>query len=244
MIPVVKKDHIPFITREQMAEVDRLMTDVYRIQLFQMMENAGNRLARLALQFLQPKHAQQTVIILAGHGGNGGGALVAARHLSNFGINIIIVLNAATDRFHDVTGHQLSILKKMAIPFCKEMNELPLQPALIIDGLIGYGLKGAPIGKSAALIDWANDQSSPILSLDVPSGMDANSGLCFQPAIHPHFVMTLALPKTGLAHWLEKDNSNRLFLADISIPPKLYHKAFGIKPPFIFRASPILEIIF
>lgn len=66
---------------------------------------------------------------------------------------------------------------------------------LVIDGLIGYGLSGPPRGATADLIRWANEQPAPVLSLDVPSGLDTATGTVFEPAIRAAATMTLALPK-------------------------------------------------
>jgi len=79
------KSSIPFITTSQMIEVDRLMVEKYDIKLIQMMENAGRNLADLALEMFLNNSNDNTkvVVILAGTGGNGGGALVCARHLHN-----------------------------------------------------------------------------------------------------------------------------------------------------------------
>ena len=82
MFPIVRG--VPAITTEQMIEVDRVMVEDLDIDLVRMMENAGRSLAVLAMTLFEPR----TVQVLAGSGGNGGGALVAARHLSNRGVEV------------------------------------------------------------------------------------------------------------------------------------------------------------
>jgi len=83
-IPRVEYD-IPYLDTEQMIEVDRAMMEDYKIELIQMMENAGRCLAALARdRFLASEPAGKRITVLAGSGGNGGGALVAARRLSNW----------------------------------------------------------------------------------------------------------------------------------------------------------------
>lgn len=73
-----------------------------------------------------------------------------------------------------------------------------LIPDLIIDGIIGYSLEGNPRGAAAEMIRWANEQRSPILALDAPSGVDTTTGRVFEPAISATATMTLGLPKEGL----------------------------------------------
>jgi NAD(P)H-hydrate epimerase len=89
---------------------------------------------------------------------------------------------------------------------------------LVVDALLGYSLKGGPRGKSQELIELCNREARRVLSLDLPSGMMATTGERPGVVVNPERVLTLALPKTGLAAY-----SGDLFLADIGIPPEVYH---------------------
>ncbi len=91
---------------------------------------------------------------------------------------------------------------------------------LILDALIGYGLESAPKGPAEELIRWANQTGTPILALDLPSGVSATSGEATGDVIRAKWTMTLALPKTGLL----PRNSGQLFLADIGIPEGTYRR--------------------
>lgn len=91
---------------------------------------------------------------------------------------------------------------------------------LIIDGIIGYNLQGSPRGNAAAMIKWANVQSAPVLALDVPSGLDAETGEIHLPVIKATATLTLALPKIGLKS-SASDVVGELYLADIGVPPVL-----------------------
>ncbi len=95
---------------------------------------------------------------------------------------------------------------------------------LILDGLIGYSLRGAPSGRAAELIGWANRQTAPILALDVPSGFDAISGTIHDPIIRADATLTLALPKSGLQAEGMAGTVGALYLADISVPQTLYQR--------------------
>ncbi|MEL7644861.1 MAG: NAD(P)H-hydrate epimerase [Anaerolineaceae bacterium] len=233
----------PFVTTKQMMEVDRLAMEDYHIELIQMMENAGRNLARLAInQFLSK--GTKNVVVLAGAGGNGGGALVAARHLHNWGARVQVFLSRPLESYQGVTAHQLRILQEMQIDVRTASEPGAIVGIdLIIDGLIGYSLKGSPSGMAARLITWANHQNAPILSLDVPSGMDASTGKAFEPVIKADATMTLALPKTG---FLAPDNetlTGKLFLADIGIPPELFSSpSLGLNVANFFAESEILRL--
>jgi len=215
---------VPWLTTEQMVEVDRAMIEDLGIELIQMMENAGRGLAHLAREEFLDHHPTDTkVAVLAGPGGNGGGALVCARRLVGWGVNVEVVLSRPDEAFAPVPGQQLAILRKMGVP-CGAAGDLdaPRSAGLVIDGLIGYSLRGAPRGATANLIRWANAQDSPVLSLDVPSGVDAGSGKVFDPAIRAAATLTLALPKTGLRLSDAEGCVGELYLADIGVPLSLY----------------------
>jgi NAD(P)H-hydrate epimerase len=215
-----------------MIEVDRAMIEDYHIDLIQMMENAGRNLAHLARdRFLQGDPRGQKVVILAGTGGNGGGALVCARRLHNYGANVRVFVTRPDDDFTAVPGHQLDIVRRLGIPvvLADELDQDGETAVLIIDGLIGYSLQGSPRGSAAHLITWANRQAAPILALE--------------PAIRATATMTLALPKAGLLTDQAAPNVGELYLADISVPPALYAgPALQLAVGPIFAANDIVRI--
>ena len=236
---------VPDLTTEQMVEVDRAMIEDYRIELIQMMENAGRNLAHLArTRFLDGDPRGRPVLALAGGGGNGGGALVAARRLSNWGANVTVVLGQAPSKMTPVPGHQFDILSRMGVRIVADaMPPAAPSPAVVLDGLIGYSLAGAPFGRIAELICWANSLDAPILALDAPSGVDATTGIAFDPAIRAAATMTLALPKRGLRVPDVSALVGELYLADISIPPGLYGRAsLGLPVEPLFALDDILRI--
>ena len=244
-VPVYGMTDVPYVTTEQMIEVDRAMMEDYKIELIQMMENAGRNLAHLArMRFLDGHPGQKRIAVLAGTGGNGGGALVCARRLNNWGADVHVYTTKPDDAFTPIPAHQLDILHRMKVPVNRADAVAQLNaPDLIVDGIIGYSLKGAPRGTAADLIRWANDQSAPVLSLDAPSGVDTTSGTVFDPAIRAAATMTLALPKQGLRASGVATNAGELYLADISVPPALYAEpALQLKVGAIFGQSDIIHL--
>jgi len=227
-----------------MREVDRLMVDEYHIQLIQMMENAGRNLALLAKRLLDDDLEDRPIVVLVGRGNNGGGGLVAARHLMNWGAWVQVVLTHPPEAYDDqrLPVHQLRILQTMDVPLAWAEDGWELPPAdLVIDALIGYGLHNAPRGQARTLIELANSSLAPILSLDAPSGIDTATGEVFTPHIHANATMTLALPKEGLLHHDAYNACGELYLADISVPPMLYEQ-LGIEVPPIFARDTILSL--
>lgn len=243
-IPDYAED-VPHISAEQMIEVDRAMVEDYNILLIQMMENAGSSLAYLARERLLDGDARdKRVLVLAGTGGNGGGVLVCARRLVNYGAQVGILVTKGDEHFAPIPLHQLGTLRRMGVPIGGSQDVgVAEKPALIIDGLIGYSLKGAPRGAAADLIRWANHQRTSILSLDTPSGVDVTTGIIFDPAIRATATMTLALPKVGLRAPGVESQVGELYLADISVPPSLFAEVIpGIEVGPLFAQSDIIRL--
>ena len=209
-----------FVTAAQMAKVDELAINKYKITLPQMMELAGYHLATLAKkQFKLEKDSQITV--LAGKGNNGGGGLVAARHLYNWGHNVQILLSQIED-IKPRVKNQIQTLSEMEVSIQEYSNMLSGESDLFIDALLGYSIKGAPRSPISDIIVEVNDAGSPVLSLDLPSGLDATTGQPYIPCIRTNSTLTLALPKTGFRNPEAHDYVGRVFLADIGLPPALY----------------------
>ncbi|HEY3312795.1 MAG TPA: NAD(P)H-hydrate epimerase [Anaerolineales bacterium] len=232
------------LSTAQMIEVDRAMLEEYHITLIQMMENAGRGLAHLARErFLGGDPRGKNVIVLAGAGGNGGGALVSARRLHNWGALLAVVLSKTTGEYRGAPAQQLDSLQRMGIPLLDQGSfHTSAGVDLVLDGLIGYNLSGSPRGTTARLIEWANGQKAPILSLDVPSGLDSTTGKSHVPTIRAAATLTLALPKTGLLRSEASRFVGELYLADISVPPELYKKAFGLTIPALFAQNEIIRL--
>ena len=245
MFPRIEQATLPFLTTEQMVEVDRAMIEDFQILLIQMMENAGRNLAQVArVRFLSGDPRSKRVAVLAGAGGNGGGALVCARRLANWGAHVEVFLSKPREGFTEVAGHQLDVVGSMNIPSMTTTPPADASYDLVIDGIIGYSLSGAPRGVAADLIRWTKTQSASVLALDTPSGVDASSGCAFDPATRATATMTLALPKEGLRAEPARAYVGELYLADISVPPALYaDPALRLQVAAIFAESEILRLV-
>ena len=104
----------PFLSTQQMREVDRAMIEDYGISLLQMMENAGRCLADLARsRFFDGDPRGQRVLVLAGTGGNGGGGLVCARRLHNWGADVRVLMTADSQRLGDVADRAFSMVRRV-----------------------------------------------------------------------------------------------------------------------------------
>ena len=228
-----------------MIEVDRLMIEEYHIELIQMMENAGRCLAILAREkFLQGDPKDKHIAVLAGTGGNGGGALVGARRLHNWGAHITVYLTSTPEKMTPIPFHQYNILKRMGLnPVPGEFLPEDGNFDLLIDGVIGYSVKGDPYGTPGNMIKWLNKRPEPVLSLDTPSGLDLTTGTLHTPTVVADATLTLAMPKAGLFKETSKAVVGELYLGDISVPPELYAEpSLGLKASNPFRHSDIVQV--
>lgn len=222
---------VPSVSSAQMKEIDRIAMEETGPNLYQMMENAGRNVAKLTLDVLGKRWEKADICILAGYGGNGGGGICSARHLANRNARVYLCLSNP-EKTVGVPAEQQKLFQQTS---GQEISLEEIQkkaPDLIIDALIGYSLQGSPRGNILRLIQWANVVDSPVLSLDMPSGLEATDGLTPGEYVSPTWTLTLALPKSGLL----PVKSGALFLADIGIPESTYAKAgIDYKSPFDYR---------
>lgn len=236
--------HIAAVTPAEMAEVDRIAIEETGPNLFQMMENAGRNLAEL---ILQRSDRDTRVIVIAGIGGNGGGGICAARHLANLGARVSLTV-LRPDGLHPVPIFQHQVYRATGAPVVS-LDELDASVpenrrggVTIVDAILGYRFHGPLRDGELRAARWINTcrvrGTCRVVSLDLPSGMDALTGNADGGAVEPDTVMTLALPKVGLGRL---DPATELILADIGIPRDVY-SAIGVERPFSGRFRETLHV--
>jgi NAD(P)H-hydrate epimerase len=238
VFPAIDAAAVPWLSVEQMREVDRIMVEELGVSLVRMMENAGRSLAQLARYLLGGDTAGRSIAVLAGPGGNGGGGLVAARHLAVAEAQVAVALSAPAERFAPVPAEQLGIAQQLGVPIHETIDSLD-EPELVIDALLGYSQRGEPHGEAAELIRWSGRRR--VLALDVPSGLELASGRLHTPHVSAEATMTLAAPKTSLASPDAAETIGSLFLADISVPALVYER-LGIPYQTPFTRGPVIEL--
>ena len=224
---------IPAITTEQMIEIDRIAIEETGPNLYQMMENAGRNLALTIIDLIM-EMSEPSIVILSGTGGNGGGGIVAARHLLNRNYNVKL---AVTDKskMKDVPKKQLEIYESASGVLIDNLENVKAD--IIVDAIIGYSLSNEPRGKSLQFIQWANSQKTKKISLDVPSGINSTTGENYGEYFIADTTMTLALPKTGLS----EDKCGKLLHADIGISQNVYDK-IGTKYNSPFKMDYVIPL--
>lgn len=212
----------------QMREIDKKAIEDYGISEIVLMENAGRKVAEAVIHVLKTV-SKKSVCILAGSGNNGGDALVAARYLSNFGTRIKVFLIGNKNNRTESLTIQTKTLRTMGI----ELQVLDtdrswdrLQVTLrfadaIVDGILGTGFTGQLRPSVLRLVRLVNSTNKPVISIDVPTGVEADSGAVGEAAINATCTITLGLPKFG--HYICPGASfvGELLIDDIGIPAQL-----------------------
>lgn len=232
------------VTVAQMREVDRLMVDEAGITLAQMMENAGRALARVAVDEAGRSARGLQVAVMAGSGGNGGGGLAAARRLACWGARVVVWVTHGNLR--GVPAQQMAAAQASGV----HVLAAPPGPAdldgthVVLDAVLGYSLAGAPRGAALALVNAAGAarrRGLPVVSLDVPSGLDPDSGEAPGAVVTATHTVTLALPKPGLLTADGARHTGALTLADISVPGWIYQQ-LGVGPAEPFGVSDLVRL--
>ena len=203
------------LSRKESRAVDGTATRVLGIPSLCLMENAGAGAARIALQRLAPG---SETLCLCGPGGNGGDALVVARHLAIAGVRVRAISWGPAPRGDAAV--QLAICRAMGIPLISstapdEVTTLLLAcdpGTLVVDGLYGTGLERPIDGPTVQVVEAVNASGLPVLALDVPSGLDCDSGRPLGACIRATRTATFAAPKTGFS-----DPASRAWTGEVTV---------------------------
>lgn len=188
------------------------------------MEAAGWRVASFV------RHA---ATIVCGVGNNGGDGLAAARHLHRWG-RLVNVCCVDPSRLRGAAAAELEALRQAGV---EPLTQLKLTGArTIVDAIFGTGLSRAPEGKFAEWIRAINAAGKEVVSIDVPSGLDAESGVAYSPIVKADTTIALGLPKRGLMK-LPGD----VYVADIGIPTAAYG-AIGVAVPAHLVDAPLVRV--
>ncbi len=226
-----------YASSQDMALLDDLAVR-HGLQIRQMMELAAFHM--VALFDILHIAKDSKVVILAGKGNNGGDGIAAARHLVNYGWKRVrIVLAESEQQLTPDAAHHLALAKKMRLPILHaDVHEEDIASDItdadvIIDALLGYRLEGNPRGTYATLISHANHSHAEVISYDLPSGMNANTGGCADPSIIADATLMLALPKTCCQTRQDNTHLGDVYLADLGIPVWMYDLVSpGARPHF------------
>jgi NAD(P)H-hydrate epimerase len=221
---------VPAVDRDTMLAADHIATDRLGLGLLQLMENAGRELADLTRRTLGGTVDGRKVVVLAGTGNNAGGGLVAARRLTGWGADVCVAFARPILRLRPGPCAQVELLLAAGVRMAvaghdrshAELAGEVLRADAVIDALIGYNLRGAPDDAYQSLIGLASLGDGPVISLDVPSGIDASTGERRGAAVSADVTLALALPKRGTETGDGRRFAGTRYLADIGIPASVF----------------------
>lgn len=217
-------------TRDSIRQLDRIAIAQYWIPGILLMENASRSIADHALamleQFDKTTPTPRRVLVICGGGNNGGDGFGAARHLHNAAVNVTLALARPANEYKGDAMMTLKIAQKMNIPMLDisqntdAFNNTQTYD-LVIDALLGTGLAENVRPPYTAIIDWINEQPAPVLAVDIPSGLDCDTGQPLGAAVRAHTTVSLVGHKLGFAQPGAKDYTGNILTAPIGAPREL-----------------------
>ena len=212
------------LTRDQVRQIDRLAAEKFKIPGVVLMENAARAAADVAMDMLGSKPGQ--ALTLCGGGNNGGDGLAVARHLHNRGVALQILLAADPGKYQNEALINYQIVTAMGLP-CQRLNAADLKqyrPSLIIDAIFGTGLTEPPRPPFAQIVEAVASLKTPVLAIDIPSGLDCDTGQPLGPTIKATRTITFVAEKTGFARDSAKEYLGQVTVGDIGCPKELIHE--------------------
>ncbi|MBF0122219.1 MAG: NAD(P)H-hydrate epimerase [Candidatus Omnitrophica bacterium] len=206
-------------TALQMKKLDCWTIEEIGIPAICLMENAGRLVADEAVRLLRRKSGRITIV--CGSGNNGGDGLVAARHLFNKGAEVAVLLAGDRARFSDEALINYLAVDKLRIPILRPDHKgmaFLARDVMIIDALFGLGLCREITGHFRDIITAINAATARVISVDIPSGLDATTGKVWGIAVKADLTVTLAHPKRGLYIGDGPKYAGRIKVVDIGIP--------------------------
>lgn len=219
-----------WVTRDEMRAIDRRAIEEVGIPAIVLMENAGRGTADEVRKLYADVGLDGPVLVFCGAGNNGGDGFVIARHLANAGLGVRIFCCADRSRIdrEREAGINLTVCERMGLPIVdvhtpqsvSGVAEQLAEGALIVDAIFGVGLSSAVREPQASLLRLLDESGLPAVAVDVPSGLDADTGEVLGAAVHATVTATMACPKVGFRGAGEAF-VGRIVVVDIGMPAAL-----------------------
>lgn len=222
------------VTARQMRALDSAARKQFNIPELILMEHAGLAVAKAVMAVLRKQRRRNgSVLVLAGSGANGGDGFVAARHLNNAGVPVQVILLADPGKLKGAAKTNLQIIRKLKVPVMT--IRIPLawnvwvkkrpRILMVVDAMLGIGASGPVREPFRTVIQWLNQSASPVIAVDLPSGLCADTGEPQGVTVEATTTVTCGLPKIGLQNSTGRAYAGRVIVADISLPRVLMESA-------------------
>jgi len=215
------------LSREEIRAIDRCAIEVLGVPGVVLMENAGRQAADAVAEFLEAAGGRR-VAIVAGSGNNGGDGFVVARHLAMRGATVTTFLVAPPERITPDAAVNLEILRKLGHDIRRAAGEALAHLAaalgefdVVVDAVGGTGIRGALRGDMAAAVEQINAAGRPVVAIDIPTGLDCDTGEAPGPAVRARLTVTFGAGKKGFGAAGAAAYTGEVRVADIGIPADL-----------------------
>lgn len=221
----------PVFTREQTRAFDAWAIEEMGIPGIVLMENAGQGCA-LAIQERFIRSPETQVVFVCGTGNNGGDGFVIARHLLNAGLNIRVLLCGNANRVRGDARLNLEVLERQNGPLqvlhlhdkqgFKSLENHLAKADLVVDALFGTGLQGSPRSPYPQVIECMNQTTCPIAAVDIPSGLDCDTGEPWGQAVRAYLTVTFVAMKKGFLAKQAQRYTGDVLVTGIGIEPAFW----------------------
>lgn len=207
------------VTSAQIREMDRKAIELFGMPGSVLMENAGAAVAEVIMR-RHPALIHGTAAVFCGSGNNGGDGFVIARRLALLGVKVHVCLAAPIDSIKNDARIHLAILLKVLPPDCfhcdsEHWASVLKRTDIVVDALLGTGLKGNLAPGYADAVRLINLQGLPVYSVDIPSGVDSDAGSLHGDAVNATCTVTFAYPKLGMYLFPGAAHTGEIIVSDI-----------------------------
>ena len=204
------------VSVKEMQELDRIAIEDKGIPSITLMENAGRVVSEIALTELKSIKNKKTAVF-CGSGNNGGDGFVAARHLFNKGIDVSVYLIGPRTNLKNDPKINAEALDNIGVKIHEISAPVSIDHGLIIDAIFGIGLKGEVREPAKSIINDLNKKSLMIISVDVPSGLDADTGEILGASVKAGITVTMQFLKRGFYKNNGPEYTGKIIAVDIGI---------------------------
>lgn len=230
-----------YLNTDEMQALESHAFTNYPITLEQMMQKAGKAVFDVVMSILkQVQDDEQRILVVVGKGNNGGDALVTARLLHEKGTPVTVLSPYPDEEFSDMAKCELDKIRKLVPGLIRDVGNFDNSFSLIIDALFGFSLKGDPRQTAAKIIEQINCTTPhiPVLSVDIPSGLDVHNGSIGNPIIKADYTVAFGMLKKGFEE--HPEYIGKVYLGDLGIPESAY-RDMSYEPP-MFREKSYISV--